>query len=108
VRVLLRVRRFLCPTPTCPRRTFAERLPTVAPFRAQRTERLTHTLRAPGLALGGQHGARIAAQLRMPRSPDTLLRIIRAIPSPDLVPPRDIGIDDFVRPVPSKQASAWG
>src|SRR4051812_1472022 len=41
VRVLLRVRRFFCPTPSCPRRTFAERLPTVAPFRAQRTERLT-------------------------------------------------------------------
>src|SRR5436309_13138176 len=34
VRVLLRVRRFRCPTPTCPRRTFAERLPALAPFRA--------------------------------------------------------------------------
>ena len=95
VRVLLRVRRFFCPSPSCSRRTFAERLPTIAPFRAQRTERLTHTLRTLGLALGGQHGARIAAQLRMPFSPDTLLRIIRAIPNPDCVPPRVIGIDDF-------------
>ena len=28
-------------------------------------------------------------------SSDTLLRIIRAIPSPDLAPPQIIGIDDF-------------
>src|SRR6266581_7902252 len=56
VRLLLRVRRFLCPTLTCPRRTFAERLPDLAPFRAQRTERLTHSLRSaantvPGLPI---------------------------------------------------------
>jgi transposase len=95
VRLLLRVRRFFCTTPSCPRRTFAERLPMIAPFRAQRTERLTQTLRTLGLALGGQHGARIAAQLRMTFSPDTLLRIIRAIPNPHLAPPRVIGIDDF-------------
>src|SRR5260221_2687997 len=95
VRLLLRVSRLCCTTPACPRRTFAERLPTIAPFRAQRTERLTQTLRTLGLALGGQHGARIAAQLRMTFSPDTLLRIIRATPNPNLAPPRVIGIDDF-------------
>ena len=95
VRLLLRVRRFFCPTPTCPRRTFAERLPDLAPFRAQRTERLTQSLRALGLALGGEHGARIADLLRMRLSADTLLRIIRATPSPDLTPPHVIGIDDF-------------
>jgi transposase len=95
VRLLLRVRRFFCTTSSCPRRTFAERLPTIAPFRAQRTERVTQSLRTLGLALGGQHGARIAAQLRMPFSPDTLLRIIRATPNPHLAPPRVIGIDDF-------------
>src|SRR5262245_32848451 len=104
VRLLLQVRRFLCPTPTCPRQTFAERLPAVAPFRAQRTERLTQSLRALGLALGGQHGARIAAQLRMPLSADTLLRIIRAIPRPDLTPPRVIAIDDFA----SRKGQVYG
>jgi transposase len=95
VRLLLRVRRFFCPTATCPRRTFAERLPALAPFRAQRTQRLTHSLRVLGLALGGQHGARIADQFHMQLSADTLLRIIRATPSPDLPPPRVVGIDDF-------------
>src|SRR5712691_3944432 len=40
VRLRLHVRRFRCPTPTCTRRTFAERLPALALVRAQRTVRL--------------------------------------------------------------------
>src|SRR5947199_8096168 len=44
VRLLLHVRRFFCDNPACTRRTFAERLPELLPFRAQRTSRLTHTL----------------------------------------------------------------
>src|SRR3954466_114608 len=40
VSIRLRVRRFYCRTPACPRRTFAERLPNlVTPF-ARRTGRL--------------------------------------------------------------------
>jgi len=35
----LHVRRFRCSTPTCPRQTFAERLPALAPSHAQRTRR---------------------------------------------------------------------
>jgi transposase len=70
-------------------------VPALAPFRAQRTERLTQSLRTLGLALGGEHGARIATQLQMHLSADTLLRIIRATHSPDLPPPRIIGLDDF-------------
>src|SRR3712207_686457 len=53
----LHVRRFRCPTPTCARQTFAERLPALAPCHAQRTGRLTDTLRVLGSALGGEAGA---------------------------------------------------
>src|SRR5919202_482866 len=66
VRLRLHVRRFRCATPTCPRRTFAERLPVLAPCYAQRTRRLTETVRVLGGEAGGEAGARMAARLRMP------------------------------------------
>src|SRR5689334_4277513 len=40
VRLSLQVRRFLCPTPTCPRRTFVEQVAQVTVPHAQRTVRL--------------------------------------------------------------------
>jgi transposase len=95
VRLRLQVRRFRCPTPTCPRRTFAERLPTLAPCHAQRTVRLTHTLRELGSTLGGEAGARKAARLRMPLSGDTVLRMLRNTETPAQPTPRVLGIDDF-------------
>ncbi len=35
VRLLLRVRRFFCDAPACPKRTFTERLPALVPYRAR-------------------------------------------------------------------------
>jgi len=91
----LHVRRFRCPTPTCPRQTFAERLPTLAPVRAQRTVRFTETVRALGGEAGGAAGARMATRLRMPLSGDTVLRILHSTPLASRPTPRVLGIDDF-------------
>jgi hypothetical protein len=91
----LQVRRFRCPTPTCPRRTFAERLPALAPCHAQRTRRLTETVCVLGGESGGEAGARMATRLRMPLSGDTVLRILRSTPAPAQPTPRVLGIDDF-------------
>jgi hypothetical protein len=44
VRLQLQVRRFFCDTPTCPKRTFAERLDQVAAAYARKTYRLTQVL----------------------------------------------------------------
>ena len=93
VRLLLRMRRFFCDAGTCPRRTFAERLPDFVPVRARRTLRLTDALGAIGFACGGAAGARLATHLRMPTSGDTLLRILRATPAREVLPPTVIGID---------------
>ncbi len=95
VRLRLRVRRFRCPVPTCQRRVFTERLPTlVAPY-GRRTLRLRAVLGVVALALGGEAGARLLERLSMPASPATLLRLIRqmAPPTPPVV--QAIGIDDF-------------
>ena len=95
VSLRLHVRRFRCPTPTCPRQTFAERLPALAPWHAQRTGRLTETIRVLGGEAGGEAGARMATRLRMPLSSDTVLRILRRTSAPAQAAPRVLGIDDF-------------
>ena len=95
IRLLLHVRRFFCDNPACTRRTFAEPLPDLLPFRAQRTRRLTRSLQVVGTALGGKAGARLASKLRMGMSHDTLLRIVLQAEAVSPVTPRVLGVDDF-------------
>jgi transposase len=95
VSLVLHVRRFFCDNPDCPRRTFAERLPDLVPFRAQRTVRLTRTLQVLGFALSGEAGAHVATRLQMRVSGDTLLRIMRHTDTEPPATPRVLGVDDF-------------
>ncbi len=93
--LIVQVRRFRCPTATCLRQIFAERLPDlVAPF-ARRSQPLQYALAQIGFALGGEAGTRLADCLGMPTSPDSLLRLIRITPLPDPGTPRIIGLDDW-------------
>lgn len=94
-RMFLQVRRFFCDQTTCVRRTFTERLPAIAASYAHRTVRLAGAQSAIGLALAGTAGARLAAGQGMPTSRNTLLRLVRALPIPDALPARIIGIDDW-------------
>jgi len=89
------VRRFFCDAPACPKRTFAERLPALVPYRARRTPALTQALRDIGFVAGGEAGARLAVRLRLRTSADTLLRLLRASPAPVAPAATIIGIDDF-------------
>jgi len=93
--VHLRVRHFLCRRTPCPRRTFAEQSPSLAPRYARRSTPLTGTLQQLGMALGGRPGARLSGALRRPVSRTTLLRLVRALPVPDRVPVRVLGVDDW-------------
>ena len=52
VRLVIEVRRFFCDNACCPRKTFAEQLPTFVRPHAQRTVRLQVTLQQLGLADG--------------------------------------------------------
>jgi transposase len=95
VRIQLRVRKFVCRTRACTRRIFTERLPDLVATYARKTDRLTAALRAIGLALGGQAGARLAARLRLPTSPATLLRLVRAVPLPRPPALQVVGVDEW-------------
>jgi transposase len=95
VKLQLHVRRFRCKNPACAVRTFSEPLPALLPPRAHRTHRFTEHLRALALALGGEAGARYAACAGISVSPDTLLRVTRAIVLPERPTPRVLSVDDW-------------
>lgn len=95
VRLQLQVYRFRCLNCDCRRVTFVERRPDFVPFRAQRTGRLLERLRQVALALGGEAGGRLLAELHLRASPDTLLRLIRKSHLPRCGPIQHLGVDDW-------------
>lgn len=95
IRVQLLARRFFCPAAGCPRRIFTERLPEIVAVRGRTTARLHDAHCDIGFALGGEAGARLAARLAMPTSPDTLLRRVRKAPLPGRPFVRVLGVDDW-------------
>jgi len=95
VRLYLEVPRFWCVNEQCPRGTFVERIPSVVPLHAQRTQRVTDTLKKVILETSAEAGARLSKHLKMRVSADTLLRIARSIPLEKQPTPRVLGVDDW-------------
>jgi transposase len=95
VTVRLSVRRLFCDNEKGERRLFAERLPDVTAPWARRTTRLAGRLTAVGLALGGAAGVRLGRKLGLNASRNTLLRLIRRAPMPDIATPSALGVDDW-------------
>ncbi|MFJ8982996.1 ISL3 family transposase [Streptomyces sp. NPDC102282] len=93
--IRLMVRRFICGSADCPRRTFAEPFSRLAAPYARFTTRLNRALERVGLALAGRAGARLAAQLGFGAGRITLLRRVMALPDPRFSTPRVLGVDDF-------------
>jgi transposase len=95
VALRLLVRKFRCTWPDCPQAIFCERFPDWLQPHARATDRLTVARRDLGFALGGEAGARLAEQLDMPTSPDTLLRRVKDHVSEPTEPVRHVGVDDW-------------
>ena len=95
VRFRVRVRKFFCDQPSCERRIFAERLDEVAPVHARGTGRQREALERIAFALGGEAGARLARELGLSVSPDTLLSRIRGAFLAEAEDVRVLGVDDF-------------
>ncbi|GIJ51361.1 transposase [Virgisporangium aliadipatigenens] len=94
-RLWLRVRRFVCQNVACSAKTFVEQVEGLTRRWARTSETLRRMLTAIGLALAGRAGARLAAALGMPASRDRLIRLVRALPDPPIVPVTVLGVDDF-------------
>jgi len=95
VRLRIRVRKFFCDEPYCERRIFAERLGDLAGVHARSTDRQREALEWIAFALGGEAGARLARELGLLVSPDTLLNRIRGAFRADAENIRVLGVDDF-------------
>ena len=97
VQLRLHVRRFWCETPSCERKTFTERLSTLAPHYARTTARLRSIQTDIGLALGGSAGARRLVNQGLPGSRNTLLRRVRRFAPPEAPASEVVGIDDWAK-----------
>jgi len=96
-RVVLRlgVRRFFCDHADCRARTFTEQVTGLTTRYARRSPLLRGMLEQVGLALAGRAGARLAGGLGLPTSRTTLLRLLRALPGPEVAEVAVLGVDDF-------------
>jgi len=97
VRLQLHSRRFFCDQADCRQRIFTERLPDLISPSSRRTDRLAEELDKVAYALGGEPGARMASDLGMPVSGDTLLRQLQASAAAASEPVRVLGVDDWAR-----------
>jgi transposase len=96
VTIHLQVRRFVCVVPECTQRTFAEQVPGLTARHARKSVALRRQLQTIAVALAGRPGARLAARSAITVSRSTLLRLLRAIPAPEVkMSPRVLGVDDF-------------
>ncbi|MHA2313308.1 MAG: ISL3 family transposase, partial [Candidatus Thorarchaeota archaeon] len=95
VRLAMTVHRFFCDNCSCRSKTFTERIPTFIQHYARRTDRLAGRQERVALEAGGASGKRVLNILDMPVSSDTLIRLIRNAPEPDVTTPRVLGVDDW-------------
>ena len=95
VRLRVHSRRWFCDTPTCPRKIFADRFDGALARYARRTAVADDLLKTFALQAGGEGGARLARKAGVPVSPDTLLRLLRAMNDDEVRVPRVLGVDDF-------------
>jgi len=95
VLLMLTVRKFVCSTPTCPRKIFTERLPELVQSYARMTTRLIALVPFLGFVAGGQMGTRLADRTGIATTPSTLLRHVMQLPAPVAQTVRVLGVDDF-------------
>jgi transposase len=94
VLVVVRVRRFVCPTYGC-RQTFREQVPGVLERYQRRTPRLAAQIGAVARELAGRGTIRVLTALPVPLSRYTAVRALLRIPIAAQPIPRVLGVDDF-------------
>jgi len=93
--IQLTARRFACIDTACKQQVFCERIPELVPAYARRTARFTETLSILGRTTGAEAATRLARNLGLPTSADTVLRAVRATPDIERPTPRVLGVDDW-------------
>ncbi len=97
VLIRLSIRRLTCRNPECSVRTFAEPVTTLAGRHARNTTPLRRMLERLALALAARACSRLMAVLGVTVSRDTLLRLVRALPDPEIGQVTVLGVDDWAK-----------
>ena len=96
VLIHLAVRRFLCTNPACRAVTFAGQADGLSVRYQRRNVPLARLLSQIAMELAGRAGARLAAALGIAIHRSTLLRLVIALPEPEITAAPDVvGVDDF-------------
>jgi transposase len=97
VLIRLSVRRLSCRNPACGVRTFAEPVECLAGRHARNTRPLRSMLERLAPALAARAGSRLLAMLGVTASRDTLIRLVRALPDPQIGQITELGVDDWAK-----------
>ncbi|MGX1316508.1 hypothetical protein RKD24_006627 [Streptomyces calvus] len=89
------VRRFRCEGSACTAVTFAEQISGLTTPHSLHTPLLREVLTRIGLALAGRAGARLASAVGLTIGKNTLLRLVKALPEPEIGNVEILGVDDF-------------
>jgi transposase len=89
------LQKFRCRNDGCPRRIFAELIPTVAAPRVRRTTAVSALVEALGLRVSGADSASLLRRMGIRVSPNTILRAVRRLPLPTPHAVRIVGVDDW-------------
>jgi transposase len=96
VLIALGVRRFRCQRSSCRAVTFAEQEYGLTVRYRRRSVPLLEMLAGFGLELAGRAGARLASAMGIAVHPSTVLRLVTALPDPEVAAaPQVTGVDDF-------------
>ena len=91
----LTVRKWVCGSPSCSQRIFAERFVKLVQRYARMTDRLIQTLQSVGTTTNGADGARLSSKLAMPTTGKTIIRRVLELPLPKDPSIRVAGIDEW-------------
>ena len=94
VRVVVRIRRLVCPTYGC-RQTFREQVPGVLARYQRRTGRLVEQVGVVVRELAGRASVRVLEALPASMSHHTAIRMLCRLPVAAVEVPRVLGVDDF-------------
>jgi len=90
----LKVKRFFCDHPACPKRTFAETFPGLVSRYAHCTARVRQRRQLIGANLPARTAEPLLALDQIGVSDTTIHRLVRALPDPVCAPVRVLGVDD--------------
>lgn len=93
----LQVKRFFCDNQDCPKRTFAEQFPGFVTRYARRTDRVVARQKQVGVEVCARTAEKLLELDQIGLSDTTVNRMIRALPEPEAIPVRVLGVDDWAK-----------